>query len=175
MAFLDRCILTLSILFYSICLARHLTQDIVDLGYAKHVVTTTNITERGHQIKIYKNIRFARPPVEHLRFKWPQSPLYQSGLQNGTAPYDSTCVSSAPAYVPYPPFNGTQLGNEDCLFLDVYVPSGICEADGLPVIHWLYGSAYAFGGKDYFSNPLGLFDELLSNKKPFIFVTSNYR
>ncbi len=38
-----------------------------------------------------------------------------------------------------------------------------------------YGSAYAFGGKDFFSKPLGLFDELLSNDQPFIFVTSNYR
>ncbi|KIX09168.1 uncharacterized protein Z518_00247 [Rhinocladiella mackenziei CBS 650.93] len=151
------------------------SSDYIDLGYAKHSVTTTNATARGHKINIYKNIRFAQPPTGDLRFKWPQQPVHHDGIQNGTLAHGSTCISSAPAYVPFPPFNGTHFGSEDCLFLDVYVPQSVKAADKVPVLHWLYGSAYAFGGKDYFSNPMGLFDELLSNERPFVFVTSNYR
>jgi carboxylesterase type B len=151
------------------------TQGYVDLGYAKHTVTTTRITARGHQIDIYKNIRYAKAPTGDLRFRYPQSPSLQAGIQNGTIGHDSTCISSVPAYAPYPPFNGTHFGSEDCLFLDVYVPKTVKPNDQIPVLHWLYGSAYAFGGKDFFSNPMGLFDELLSHHQPFVFVTSNYR
>lgn len=80
-----------------------------------------------------------------------------------------------PAYAPFPILNGTHFGSEDCLYLDVYNPHRVKSTDSVPVLHWLYGSAYALGGKDFFSNPMGLFDELLSNDQPFIFVTSNYR
>jgi carboxylesterase type B len=100
--------------------------------------------------------------------------LRQKGVQDGSYPQDSTCVSTGPSYIPYPPFNGT-LGQEDCLFLDIYVPESVRSTDSVPVLHWLYGSAYAFGSKDYLSNPMGLFDQLLIDNRPFIFVTSNYR
>ena len=150
-------------------------RDYINLGYAKHTVTSTNATGRGHKIDIYKNIRFAKPLTGEQRFKSPQSPEYQPGIQNGTISHESTCISSVPSYAPFPPLNGTHFGSEDCLFLDVYVPHGIKPSDSVPVLHWLYGSAYAFGGKDFFSNPMGLFDELLSKDQPFIFVTSNYR
>ena len=48
-----------------------------------------------------------------------------------------------------PPPGGDE--NEDCLFLDIYVPSNVLKDDSkskLPVIVYLFGGAYIFGGKD---------------------------
>ena len=49
-----------------------------------------------------------------------------------------------------PPPGGEE--NEDCLFLDIYVPSWVLEdidsGEKLPVVVYLFGGAYIFGGKD---------------------------
>jgi carboxylesterase type B len=79
---------------------------------------------------------------------------------------------------PFPGINGTHWGQEDCLFLDVYVPEGIRRGDKVPVIHWIYGSAFAFGSKDLIYTtlpPWGLFDAAALQSRKFIFVASNYR
>lgn len=49
--------------------------------------------------------------------------------------------------IPVPLFQG---GDEDCLFLDVYVPGKALKkgAAKLPVLVWIYGGAYMFGSKD---------------------------
>ena len=147
----------------------------IDRLYTHLDPTTIITTSCGHQVSIYKNIRFAAPPVGALRFKYPQ-PLttIPSSLP---LPPDTQCTSSVPSLAPFPGINGTVFGSEDCLFLDVYVPSNLSASASVPVIHFLYGSAYAFGSKELFANPMGLYDELLSTKpaRPFIFVASNYR
>jgi carboxylesterase type B len=49
---------------------------------------------------------------------------------------------------PEPDANRNQA--EDCLFLDIYVPTWVLEPDAekIPVIVWIYGGAYIFGGKN---------------------------
>jgi carboxylesterase type B len=80
-----------------------------------------------------------------------------------------------PAYIPYPG-NGSTRGREDCLFLDVYVPEGVKPGDRVPVLHNFHGGAYAFGNKEMFFNPMGLFDLMhRQNGDKFIAVASNYR
>lgn len=137
------------------------------------VALTINTTAKGHRVAIYKNIRFAAPPVGELRFRYPVS--LNESTSRLPIPADTQCVSSVPSEAPYPGINGTSFGSEDCLFLDVYTPHGLPSNASVRVIHWLYGSGYAFGSKDLFANPLGLFDELLSHNTPFVFVASNYR
>ncbi|KAH9984344.1 Alpha/Beta hydrolase protein [Xylariaceae sp. FL0662B] len=149
---------------------------LVDLGYAKHVPTFINTTATGKKVAIYKNIRFANPPTGDLRFRKPDTDLPKTeGIQDGNVPWASLdCISSAPPGSPFAGMNGTTWGHEDCLFLDVYVPEGVKPWDKVPVLHYLFGSAFAFGSKDVLFNPLGLFD--LANKdEKFIFVTNNYR
>ncbi|KAJ6440682.1 lipase [Purpureocillium lavendulum] len=150
----------------------------VDLGYAKHVPTYINTTASGQRVAVYKNIRFAKAPSGHLRFRGPDTKLdHVAGIQNGSAPWGSTdCIASAPSYAPFPGINGTTWGREDCLFLDVYVPEGVRPGDDVPVLHNFYGSAYAFGNKDMFMNPMGLFDHMhRQNGGKFIVVGNNYR
>ncbi|GAB1316947.1 Carboxylic ester hydrolase [Madurella fahalii] len=150
---------------------------LVDLGHAKHVPTFYTKTASGNKISVYKNIRFANPPTGDLRFRLPDTRLPKvDGIQDGnTLDERSThCISSAPAAVPFPPYNGTTWGHEDCLFLDVWVPEGVQPGDKLPVLHWFIGGAYAFGSKEMFVSPHGLFD-IMGRGTKFIYVASNYR
>ena len=149
---------------------------VIDLGYAKHVPTFVNETKSGRKIFIYKNIRFANAPTGNLRFRRPDTDLPRSdGVQDGRVPWASTdCIASAPAQAPFPGINGTTWGYEDCLFLDVYVPENVKPGDKVPVLHNFFGSAYAFGSKEMWSSPMGLFD-LNSKYDKFIYVTNNYR
>ncbi len=153
-------------------------KGLVDLGYAKHIPTYVNTTASRERVAIYKNIRFANSPSGNLRFRKPDTNLpTQDGVQDGEASMaDSTCISTAPWMVPFPEINGTTFGVEDCLFLDVYVPEEVRPGDKVPVLHWFAGSAYAFGGKEYFINPIGLFDRInAAGVGKFIFVANNYR
>ncbi|KAJ3492194.1 hypothetical protein NLG97_g5451 [Lecanicillium saksenae] len=154
------------------------SNGLVDLGYARHVPTYINTTASGERVAVYKNIRFANSPTGDLRFRKPDTNLpKQTGVQDGKASIsDSTCISTAPWMVPFPGINGTTFGVEDCLFLDVYVPEGVKPGDNVPVLQWFTGTAYAFGGKEYFINPIGLFDRIKSaGLGNFIFVANNYR
>ncbi|KAL2106177.1 hypothetical protein VUR80DRAFT_7098 [Thermomyces stellatus] len=111
-----------------------------------------------------------------MRFHLPDTDLpVIDGIQDGDAPdLANDCISSAPASAPFPPYNGTTWGKEDCLFLDVYVPDNVRPGDDVPVLHWVVGSGYAFGSKDMFVHPLGLFDVMGADTK-FIYVANNYR
>ncbi|CAM1506186.1 Fc.00g058270.m01.CDS01 [Cosmosporella sp. VM-42] len=150
--------------------------QVIDLGYAKHIPTFVNETKSGRKISIYKNIRFANSPIGNLRFRRPDTEMPRTdGIQDGNAPWASTdCIASAPASAPFPGINGTTWGHEDCLFLDVYVPEDVKPGDKVPVLHNLFGSAYAFGSKEMWSSPMGLFD-LKTKHGSFIYVANNYR
>lgn len=80
--------------------------------------------------------------------------------------------------IPIPIFEG---GDEDCLFLDLYVPGKAIRNEtesALPVVVWIYGGAYLFGAKDMvepilpFYDGSGLVDE---SGGDLIFVSINYR
>ena len=119
---------------------------------------------------IFRNIRFAAPPVGKLRFAKPAEPEVNSTLQDGK--YGPSCIgaglkalAAAGAGItgqssssltgalggldtssidPSSPLAGLLGLNaaEDCLFLDLYVPSKALSGDvKLPVIDWIYGGA----------------------------------
>jgi carboxylesterase type B len=150
---------------------------LIDLGYAKHVPTYVDTTfVNGHRVSVYKNIRYANAPTGNLRFRKPDTNLLHiEGIQKGDEPYLSrSCISTVPAQAPFPDINGTTWGQDDCLFLDVYVPEGVKPGDGVPVLHLFHGSAFLFGSKETFLNPIGLFDGN-NTENNFIFVANNYR
>ena len=68
--------------------------------------------------------------------------------------------------------------SEDCLFLDIWAPKANLdkpEEGGLPVIVWIHGGAYAFGGKSLY-NPGGILERSFLDDGPgLVFVTLNYR
>jgi carboxylesterase type B len=71
-------------------------------------------------------------------------------------------------------------GDEDCLFLDVYVPAQALKTPSLklPVVVWVYGGAYVFGSKDSLQPELPFYDGsgmIDQANNGIIFVAMNYR
>lgn len=70
---------------------------------------------------------------------------------------------------------------EDCLVLDVYVPTAVWEnknASAAPVMAWIHGGGYALGSKTDSGNPSGLVQRSSAvdpDGNGVIFVSLNYR
>ncbi len=109
-------------------------------------------------LTIYKGIPFAAPPVGELRWKAPQPAATWDGVKQTTE------------YGP-DPFQGDGSGNvsEDCLYLNIWTPATSAD-EKLPVLVWIYGGGFAFGGND---NPTHNGEHLA--RKGIILVTVNYR
>ncbi|XP_063708427.1 juvenile hormone esterase-like [Culicoides brevitarsis] len=109
----------------------------------------------------WKGIPYGKPPVEELRFKAPVPHSGWIGSQKATK-HGNVCIQKLPS-------NPSKVvGDEDCLFLNVYTPT---KREGpLPVMVWVHGGAFSFGSgdADYFS------PELLVNEDVIV-VTFNYR
>lgn len=115
-------------------------------------------------------IPFAKPPVGELRWKLPQPidswqgnfeankniepcPQFVSTLSEGFADTDGDKV----------------VGNEDCLYLSVYTPSGASPEKPLPVMYWIFGGGNNSGyAGDYNGGNL-------AESQNVIVVTVNYR
>jgi para-nitrobenzyl esterase len=72
--------------------------------------------------------------------------------------------------------NGTniQYGKEDCLYLNVYVPTEHIEnaTTTFPIFFWIYGGGFVFGDK----NELGFYDgKNLATSRNVVVVEPNYR
>ncbi|TGO35437.1 hypothetical protein BHYA_0158g00190 [Botrytis hyacinthi] len=137
----------------------------------------------------FSNVRFAKPPVGPLRFAAPE---YPDAIKNNKEIQDNSvganCIQAFPppknskvATEPLP--KDTQ--SEDCLFLDIYVPLWVLEEksdEQLPVIVYIYGGAYIFGGKNTtFNTPEGPYSAYdgtgirRTTDNGVIWVTGNYR
>ena len=115
------------------------------------------------QIYVFKNIRFAAPPLGPLRFAAPAPPEPDnSTIHDGS--YGPICRQSKPSgFNIVGPGNEhplgaiinqilghaatalTSEGDEDCLFLDVYVPGTAIRKDrnDLKVVVYVSGGAYS--------------------------------
>ncbi|CAZ86417.1 unnamed protein product [Tuber melanosporum] len=144
---------------------------IVDLGYVKQQATSYNKT---YDFYHFRNIRYAAPPLGNLRFRKPQPPLPQTGIQNGDIPLlKSVCHQNPLSFLSFLPDRfGADFGVEDCLYLDVYVPASVNPGDDVPVLTWVYGGGYAIGSKEMWGDPARL---IQSADKPIIYVSMNYR
>ncbi|KAF7552859.1 hypothetical protein G7Z17_g4051 [Cylindrodendrum hubeiense] len=94
---------------------------------------------------IFQGIPYAQPPVGKLRFMPPQ-PL------NGSYYGGSLDATKAPAIcVQFPSSLDVldQPSSEDCLYLDVYVPSNATSNSALPVKVWAYGGSNEAGALSY--------------------------
>ncbi|KAF4990586.1 hypothetical protein FGRMN_8401 [Fusarium graminum] len=151
--------------------------------------------ENDKEILLFENVRFGAKPVRFGPSEFPTQP------DVGT-PADTDCIQVKPGVLTTPPggrnplsdpFRGsgdssaatapTWSGNEDCLFLDLYVPKSVFETPDpkpLPVTVWFYGGAYAFGTKrmKVYGAPGPLYNGralLEATGRQTIFVAGNYR
>lgn len=122
----------------------------VDAGALQGVATPTGVEFRG--------VPYAAAPTGELRWKPPQPVSPWAGARDATE-YSPVCPQGPPSP------NGS---SEDCLFLNVTVPSPAVDTGDLPVIVWIHGGGFGLGeGADYEASQLA--------SKGAIVVTINYR
>ncbi len=112
--------------------------------------------------KEYLGIPYAAPPLGALRWKAPRPASWSGVLDADTPP--PACPQAVQASG-LTPSGGTANVSEDCLFLNVYAPSGAAR---LPVMLWLHGGGNEVGtGSTYDGSALV--------RNGVIVVTINYR
>jgi para-nitrobenzyl esterase len=116
----------------------------------------------GNDITTFLGIRYAAAPTGNLRFAPPTPPAAVAGTVNATQ-FGSGCPQTASPF-------GIASNDEDCLFLNVYVPgSSVSARNRLPVMVFYHGGAFVFGEGSIY-NPTQM--AIQGNT---IVVTINYR
>jgi para-nitrobenzyl esterase len=93
-------------------------------------------------VRSFRGIRFAAPPIGDLRWRPPQPP------EPWTEPADATRFGAVPvqpsnAVITFAP---EIAHSEDCLFVNVWASASVAPDDAKPVLVWVHGGAYMFGG-----------------------------
>jgi para-nitrobenzyl esterase len=115
----------------------------------------------------WKGVRYAAAPVGDLRFRAPQPPRRWTEVADASS---YGCVCPQPP-VPNFPLDLGAPEDEDCLFVNVWAPSGTAPGDGKPVMVWLHGGAFVLG-----SGSQPLYDgRRLASSGDVVVVTLNYR
>jgi para-nitrobenzyl esterase len=142
-------------------------------GQGGFIVQTANGKVEGYakeNLRIFKGIPFAAPPIDEFRWKAPQP------VQNWTGIKKCTEFSASPIQNKPQPFScwteefiaKPEPLNEDCLYLNVWTSSKNKEKH--PVLVWIYG-----GGLNSGSANCDIYDGEEMAKKGVIFVSINYR
>ncbi|KAI0348171.1 alpha/beta-hydrolase [Trametopsis cervina] len=114
-------------------------------------------------------VPFAQPPIGTLRFKAPVPITRPSRVVRQAVQFGNACPQSPS------PGLGAPVG-EDCLFLNVWRPTGTTAEDKLPVLVWFYGGAFTQGAaSDPSFDPTRIIQRSVNINKPIIFVSTNYR
>jgi para-nitrobenzyl esterase len=80
------------------------------------------------QLRIFRGVRYAAPPVGDLRFQAPAAPVAFDGTEDATA-FGPNCLQGS---------NSGPVGEEDCLFLNVWAHDDDTQR---PVIVFLHGGS----------------------------------
>ncbi len=125
------------------------------------VVTVPNVGTIGGSktatMRSFKGIPYAAPPVGPLRWKAPQKAAPLTGMLDATK-FGSGCVQDQNPF-------GMGSTDENCLFLNVYAPTG---TGPYPVMFWIHGGAFLNGESDGY-------DASKLVAQGVVVVTINYR
>lgn len=111
--------------------------------------------EQG-EIRVFKGIPYAAPPVGPLRWHGPLPPGSWEGVRDATS-FGPACIQ--PSRV--------QPQSEDCLYLNIWTGAAARNA---PVLVWLHGGGYLTG-----SGSLPFYDGTALARLGAVVVTLNYR
>ncbi|TQJ30193.1 carboxylesterase/lipase family protein [Microbacterium sp. SLBN-146] len=125
---------------------------------------TNDPTTGPSAVRVYRGIRFAEPPVGDLRWQAPVPLAGEPDPRNAFGP-------AAPQHLnPLIDLGAGATQSEDCLTLNVWSPESATSQHPLPVMVWVHGGAYAFGGARSPS-----YDGTLLAQDDVVVVTINYR
>jgi para-nitrobenzyl esterase len=122
---------------------------------------------RNPEIRVFKGIPYAKPPVDNLRWKPPQPPAAWSGVRPATE-FGHACMQ-----LPYPEtslyYSPPKPMSEDCLYLNVWTGAK-STTERRPVMVWIHGGAFTRG-----SGATPTYDGEHLASKGVVVVTINYR
>ena len=96
----------------------------------------------GNPFSVWRGLRYAKPPIGDRRFRRPE-PLAEEDSWEGERDFHE----EMPRCYQLSVVPGFHMGQEDCLFLNVYTPVGNEEL--LPVMVYLHGGGFVAGVKHY--------------------------
>ena len=112
-------------------------------------------------VRVFKGIPFAAPPVGDLRWRAPKPAAHWDGVRKADQ-FGPVCMQGAGG-------GGEQKTGEDCLYLNVWTGAK-SAGEKRPVMVWIYGGGYNNG-----SGSQAMYDGEAFAKKGAIVVTLNYR
>lgn len=122
-------------------------------------------TGSSAEVRVYKGIPYAAPPVEELRWRAPQPAQHREGVLKADH-FGPMCMQTRMGPGP----SGAQSPmSEDCLYLNIWTAAKSAK-DRLPVMVWSHGGGYTMGSGD---SPQ--FDGEALARKGVVLVTYNYR
>jgi len=111
------------------------------------------------EVRVFKGVPFAAPPVGELRWKAPKPAAAWETVRTA-GKFSANCMQrQAP--------NSTREVSEDCLYLNVYTAAKAAK-ERRPVMVWIHGGALTSGAGS-------LYDGEALAKKGVVVVTVNYR
>ncbi len=122
-----------------------------------------NANKKGN-VYIYEDIPYAKPPIGDLRWRAPRELLSTKLI----LPKEGNFCIQRPSNLGGAAGETDYVGNEDCLYLDVFSPTLEINKK-LPVMFWIHGGGNTSGLKDLYD-----FSKMV-NKHDVIVVRVNYR
>jgi para-nitrobenzyl esterase len=120
----------------------------------------TGVDGATADVRVFKGVPFATPPVGDLRWKAPKAAAQWSGVRAADK-FSPTCMQRGGAG------GGLRQVSEDCLYLNIYTAAKTTK-EHRPVMVWIHGGALTSGAGS-------LYDGEALAKKGVVVVTVNYR
>lgn len=118
-----------------------------------------------YYVSEYLGIPYAKPPVGDLRLRKPEPLSYLNSSPYNATYYRPYCVQGS-----YDPPVPTGTEDEDCLYLNVFVPdTPPDQPTGHAVMVWVHGGGFSTGASDLYHS------SILSALGNIIVITVNYR
>jgi len=119
------------------------------------------------EIRVFKGIPYALPPVGDLRWRAPKPPAQWNGVR-AAEKFSPACMQTLyPETSPY--HSAMEPVSEDCLYLNIWTGAKSAQ-ERRPVMVWIHGGALSHG-----SGSLPVYDGEEFAKKGVVLVTLNYR
>ena len=117
---------------------------------------------------VFKGVPYAQAPTGDLRWKAPKDTLVSNEVIDATE-FKSECIQ--PASESFISNWNVSVGDEDCLYLNIYVPKNQTEIskNKFPVMYWIHGGSNIWGSGDFYDY------SKLATSQQVIVVTINYR
>ncbi|XP_053168226.1 cholinesterase isoform X2 [Hemicordylus capensis] len=154
------------------CVQKVCTEEDTIIATKNGIVEGVNLPVLGGTVTAFLGIPYGKPPIGRLRFQKPEPREKWMGVWDATK-YANSCYQNIDNT--FPGFAGSEMWNpntnlsEDCLYLNIWVPSP--KPKNASVMVWIYGGGFQTG-----TSSLPVYDgKFLARVERVIVVSMNYR